>query len=306
MLMKRIIFFTFAIACIFFSACVFVKPTVHLYNVKNYYEVYEDKKVAFDFFKKSLLKRFIKVKEFRLKSISSMVNQLSAIDSYKGDSIIFLEDSFAPLLMKSSNITFDRDRFKLVTLNIPADEIFYSSNIRTYNAFVSPEVIAKKIFEIFKRHSTDKKFFSDCAIVINTDFFFPNSIVSVVERKGLKVELFFINEPDKKFEEWIYSKKRKAIAFFGYKGNELLMSLKKTALKDTILIELLTEYHKVAEIVDYSIDFNWVKIFDSIVKSDSFNRFLYDRLDFGEKNIYTEKLNSISFLKEERYKIKKR
>lgn len=294
---KKSFFIILIIIFILFQNCIFKRKTIYFYNIENYFEIFAEKKKSYDFFKKNLSKRHYYVREVKVKNFDSFINELTKIENYKEkDFIIFLDENFSPLLIKGLGVNLNTDNFKLLTLNIPEEEIFFSSKVKTYNALVSPEIILKCLLNIFKKYTKDKNYFSDCALIYNPNYYFSKKIYELITEKNLKIECFAAYEENRELEDWIYKNKKVAIAFFGYNVNQIIMKLEKEKFNKTILIELFTEYSKYEAIAHYSINLNLNNIFYHLIHSKTFKKFINNKLELNEKNIFSELLKSPFFL----------
>jgi len=266
------------------------KKNAYLYNIRNYYTVYEKEFDLYNTVKNNLLRKYIQLKEIKVNTFSALTIELANIDSYENEGFIFLEDKISSLLIKSGEIQFDKDKFKLITYNMPEEDIFYQSKINTYNILIDPELISKEIVFILKKYAKDKKNFSDCGFVINPDFYYPKSTLNYITKKKFGPDIIQIQGNDKRLDEWLYSKQRTLLIFFGYNANEILLNLNKSKLEKPVIIEVLSEYYKASEFVTYNISLNWNNAFLYALNSSSFKNFLNDNLDFNEKGIFTNKL----------------
>lgn len=276
----------------------------YFYNIKNYYMIYDKEFDLYSTVKKNLLRKYINLKEIKVNTFSALSNELAGIDNYENEGFIFLQDKISSLLIKSGEIQFDKDKFKLITYNIPEDDFFYQSKIRTYNVLIDPELITNELINILKKHSKDEDNLSDCGIVINPDYYYSKSTLNHINEKMLEPDIIQIQGNDKRLDEWLYSKQRTVLVFFGYNANEILLNLNKSKLGKPVIIEVLTGYYKASDFVAYNISLNWENAFLYALNSSSFEKFLDDNLEFNEKGIFTNTLDKWFLVKTVKIKAK--
>lgn len=294
--MKRLILIIFFVIPLLFTGCSEKKEDFYIFNSKDYFSVYKDKKEMFLLVKSFFMRNSYKTNQVKLGKFSTLPAEIGKITTKKTKGTIFLENF---LYSSSFNLkqNFVNKKYKLITYNI--DEINDSEKVTsTINFYPDSKVLADRIINILKKRSKRKNL-SDCAIITSNQFKICNNLEKYIKSKYGGI--FFNNNSSNHVivKDWILKNKAgyKAIVLFGFDLNTAIKDLEFDAVKDNVLIEVLTEYGAAYKTIDYSINLDYIKLVQHGLHSKKNKKYLskvnndyrVENVVISNKNIVREK-----------------
>lgn len=294
--MKRLILIVFSAFLFLLTGCSDKKEDFYIFNSKDYFSVYKDKKDMFLLVKSFFMRNSYKTNQVKLSKFSTFPAEIGKITTKKNKGTIFIENF---LYSSSFNLkqNFVNKNYKLITYNI--EELNDSEKVAsTVNFYPDSAILADRIINILKRRSKRKNL-SDCAIITSNQFKICNNVEKYIKSKYGGI--FFNNNSSNHVivKDWILKNKAgyKAIVLFGFDLNTAIKELDFEAVKDNVLIEVLTEYGAAYKTIDYSVNLDYIKLVQHGLHSKKTKKYLSkvnndnkaENVVISNKNIVREK-----------------
>jgi len=294
--MKRLILIIFFVLPLLITGCSEKKEDFYIFNSKDYFSVYKDKREMFLLVKSFFTRSSYKTNQVKLSKFSTLPAEIGKITTKKNNGTIFLENF---LYSSSFNLkqNFANKKYKLITYNI--EELNDSEKVAsTINFYPDSKILADRIINILKKQSKRKNL-SDCAIITSNQFKICNNLEKYIKSKYGGI--FFNNNSSNHVivKDWILKNKAgyKAIVLFGFDLNTAIKDLEFDAVKDNVLIEVLTEYGAAYKTIDYSVNLDYIKLVQHGLHSKKNKKYLskvnndnrVENVVISNKNIVREK-----------------
>ncbi|OHD26286.1 MAG: hypothetical protein A2Y34_13225 [Spirochaetes bacterium GWC1_27_15] len=245
--------------------------------------------------------KIYKVKNDSFITINTDVDKITA--KYK-NGLLVLPDFLATAVIKNDNFasTTKGKNFKLLTNNIPEDYKF-PVQLPIFNILVEPKVIIKELVSILKKHSKTKNF-SDCGIVIDSNFTLVDKTILEFNKKNYNIKIFNILTDGPDVKTWIEKNTDfKIVIFFAYKYNNKILEMENFDKKKLVFAEVFTDYGNIIENVKYKINIDWGEVFYYGINSVDFKKFINSKKI--ENKIYNYLVKNQNVVYTKIYNIKK-
>ena len=291
-------FYIIVIFLLIMFSCRDKKEAFLFYN-PDYYYVYEDEFRIYKSIKKKLNRNFYQVNEILVESFDTLPDTFKKKFNNKKSGFFYINNFLIPFLLKEDFLSTN-GKFKLLTYNLPIIEID-KNNFSIFNIKIDPLILKEKIFKFLKRFSS-KKDFSDCGLLINSNYSFLSDIIFSIKNDDLKfniLEIDNLNYTD--IRDWLNQTNMKVVFLFGYEFNNFILNLNKNDFQNIIFLEFETKFGEITNRIKYGFNINWDLTINDALVSDEFKKFINtDKSKSSKYNYLVKNKNIISI---EKYKI---
>ncbi len=258
------------IGFIFFtSGC--LRQTAYFFFNTDYFFLFKEDYAIQEIVKKKLNRNFFKVKEIRLKALIDIQDELIKLKKNKDAYLVFLNNQLAPLLSMDNEIT-ENSSAGLITYN--TFKLENEPKIPVFNITINYSIIEKKIIS-FLRLNSSKNDLSDCGIIADENYPVCSEIISNLEKKKFKIEIFKFktNEANREvIKTWMQANKKKIIVLFTFENNKFFCEFMKP---DNIkFIEIITNFGEYSAEFDYRLIIDWQLVIKHAINSNDFSEFI--------------------------------
>jgi hypothetical protein len=291
---KLFYLYSLSLLVIFIFSCKNQKEAFLFYNA-DYYYVYDEEYKIYKSIRKKLYRNFYQVNELSIDSFFTLPDIIKKELQNKRNAFFYINNFLTPLLLKDDLVS-SNGNFKLLTYDLPLIET-NNNNFSIFNIKVDALILKEKILNILKHYSNNKDF-TDCGLIVNTNYSFPYDLISAIIEDNIKINILEIDTLDYDLiTKWLNEKKINAVLLFGYEFNSFVLNLNKNEFKNISFFEFTTRYGEVSDKIKYNIEINWDLAIDCALESVEFNNFLKNKKDLIKIDYFVKNKNIIQIEK---------
>jgi hypothetical protein len=263
----------------------FSKENLFLFKNEEYFALYPEKKEIYNKVKNKF--NNYKIFEIKIKNFASIKDEFSSYSQSVPGGVIFVDDFIAPYFLRNSNFSPDK-KFKLISYGM-------FNNIGEFSPFpvfyISPDYSYLYIeIENSIHKFSKKKDFSDCGLIINSNYDFSFNSIEFLEKKQKKVIPFNSTGNVNVLKDWVLnSKNLKTIVLFTVDTNHFITQVEDKNLQKIKLIEVLSNFGTEKKSIKRRISIDMVSLVNSGINSKEFKNFIKQKNVENKITVYKPK-----------------